>query len=167
MKKILCLSLLALLFACTSAPKPVPVDIAAEEEAIKEVFDVLFSSIKDRNIDQLASVFTTDGVFMGTSPDEVFTKDSLVAAWTQMMQIPEITPFEFISEPLIRIQPDGKTAVVAQQYYWKLLSPIPLRQTFCLVKSDSVWLIDFFDFSFIPYNNQVPLLNKAVSAEKE
>ena len=167
MKKILSLTLLALLFSCNTAPKHEPVDIAAEKVAINEVFDTLFKSVEDRNIDLLASVFTDDGIFMGTDPNEQFSKDTLVASWKQMMQMPEIPPFEFISEPLIRIHTDGKTAIVVQQYYWKLFTTIPLRQTFWMVKSDSVWLIDFFDFSFIPYNEQIPVLNTAVTEEKE
>ncbi len=167
MKKILSLTLLALLFSCSSAPESEPVDIAAEEVAIKEVFDTLFMSINDRNIDLLASILADNGVFMGTDPDELFPKDTIVASWSQMMQMPEIPPFEFITEPFIRIHPDGKTAVVALQYSWELFTTIPLRQTFWMVKSDSGWLIDFFDFSFIPYNEQIPLLNAAVKLEKE
>jgi hypothetical protein len=167
MKIILSLTLLALFFSCNTAPEPEPVDIAAEEVAIKQVFDTLYKSVEDRNIDLLASVFTDDGIFMGTDPNELFPKDTVVASWTQLMQMPEIPPFEFISEPLIRIHPDGKTAVVVQQYYWNLFTTIPLRQTFWMVKSDSVWLIDFFDFSFIPYNEQIPALNAAVAEKKE
>lgn len=167
MKQILSLTLLVLLFSCNTAPKHEPVDIAAEEVAIKGVFDTLFKSVEDRNIDLLASVLADDGIFMGTDPDELFPKDTVVASWKQMMQMPEIPPFEFISEPLIRIHPDGKDAIVVQQYYWKLFTTLPLRQTFWMVKSDSVWLIDFFDFSFIPYNEQIPALNAAVAEEKE
>jgi len=167
MKKILSLTLFVLFFSCNNAPKSETVDFAAEEVAIEEVFETLFKSIEDRNIDLLASFFADDGVFMGTDPDELFPKDTIVASWTEMMQMPEIPPFEFISEPFIRIHPDGKTAVVAQQYYWELFTPIPLRQTFWMVKSDSIWLIDFFDFSFIPYNEQIPSLNAAVKVEEE
>lgn len=35
------------------------------------------------------------------------------------------------------------------------------------MKKDSVWLIDFFEFLFIPYNEQVPALNAAVMKDKE
>jgi ketosteroid isomerase-like protein len=167
MKKILSLIVLSLFFACNTAPEPEPVNLAAEEVAISEVFKTMYKSIDDRNIDLLASVFADDGVFMGTDPTELFPKDTIVALWAQMMQMPEIPPFEFISEPFIRIHPDGKTAVVSQQYHWDLFTPIPLRQTFWMVKRDSVWLIDFFDFSFIPYNEQISTLNAAVMKEKE
>ena len=129
--------------------------------------ETLFKSIDDRDPDLLASLFADDGVFLLTDPTEFFPKDSIVDSWAQMMQMAEIPPFEIISEPFIRIQPDGQTAVVVYQYYWKLFTPIPLRQTFWMVKKDSVWLIDFFDFSFIPYNEQVPALNAAVMKDKE
>ena len=167
MKKILSLTLLVIFFSCNTAPKSEPVDLAAEEAAIKEVFETLFKAIEDRDIDLLASVLTDNGVFMGTDPGELFPKDTVVASWSQLMQMPEIPPLEHISEPFIRIQPDGKTAIVARQYTWNLFTTIPLRQTFWMVKRDSLWLIDFFDFSFIPYNEQIPALNAAVSIEKE
>lgn len=167
MKKILPLLVLALLFACNTAPEPEPVDMAAEEAAISAVFDTLFKSINDRNIDLLASVMAEDGMGMGTDPTELFPMDSVFSGWAQMMEMPEIPPFKFITDPYIRIHPDGKTAVAVLQYYWELFTPIPLRQSFWMVKKDSIWLIDFFDFSFIPYNEQIPLLNEAVMKDKE
>ena len=117
MRNILSLTLLSLLFACGTAPQHEPVDFVAEEVAIKEVFETLFKSIEDRNVDLLVSFFADDGIFWGTDPDDLFPKDSLVASWTQIMQMPEIEifPFEFINESFIRIHPNGKTAVVVQQ----------------------------------------------------
>jgi hypothetical protein len=167
MKKILPFVALTLLFACNTAPEPKPVDLAAEEAAINKVFETLFSAVDNRNIDQLASVLADDGLFMGTDPGELLPKDTIVASWAQMMQMPEIPPFEFIGDPLIRLHPDGKTAVVSYQYFWNLFTPIPLRQTFWLVKKDSVWLVDLFDFSFVPFNEQIPVLNEAVMEDKE
>jgi ketosteroid isomerase-like protein len=167
MKTIFPLLMLALLAACTTTPAPDPVDLAAEEVAISEVFDLLFNAVDEKNIEQLASVLADDGMFMGTDPRELFPKDSIVAAWRQMMQMPEIPPFDFLSDPYIRIHPDGKTAVAAYQYTWNLFSPIPMRQTFWMVKSETGWQVDFFDFSFVPYNDQIPLLNKAVMGNME
>lgn len=167
MKKILSLILLVTLFSCNNVPKSGPVDFAAEEVAIKGVFETLFNAVDDKNIDQLASLLADDGLFMGTDPGELFSKDTIVAGWAQMMKMPEIPPFEFVSEPVIRISPDGKTAIVVQQFKWNLFTTIPLRQTFWLIKGDAGWLIEFFDFSFVPYNEQIPLLNKAVSGATE
>lgn len=167
MKKILSLTLIALLLACGTTQKPEAVDLAAEELAIKEIIETIFKSIDDRNIDLLASVLADDGVFMGNTPNEILQKDFIVTGWAQAMQMPEIPPFESIGEPFIRIQPDGKTAVYSMQYYWKLFTPLPLRQTFWLVKKDSGWVIDFFDFSVIPYEEQFPALNAAVMNDQE
>ena len=162
MKKISILLFFSFIVACNPSPAPEKVDLAAEEAAVKSVIETLFKSIDDRNIDLLASVFADDGIFMGNDPNEIFTKDTIVSGWAQMLQFPEMPEFNFITEPIIRIQPDGKTAVYSSQYYWDLFTPLPLRQTFWLVKRDSIWLIDFFDFSVIPYNEQFPALNAAV-----
>lgn len=101
MKNFISLMILTLLFACNTVPEPKPVDLAAEEVAIKDVFKSLFQSIDDRNIEQLASPFADGGIFMGNDPDELYPKDSIVKGWTQLMQMPEIPPFEFIGEPFI------------------------------------------------------------------
>ena len=167
MKNFISLMILTLLFACNTVPEPKPVDLAAEEVAIKDVFKSLFQSIDDRNIEQLASPFADGGIFMGNDPDELYPKDSIVKGWTQLMQMPDIPPFEFIGEPFIRIHSDGKTAIYSSQYYWKLFTTLPLRQTFWLVKKDSEWVIEFFDFSVIPYNEQYPLLNEAIAKSQE
>lgn len=169
MKKIFSLTLLVLFFACNTVPDSEPVDLVAEENAITEVFETTMTKgIADRNIELFASVFADDGVFFGASPDGIHSKDTIVAGWTQSMQTTEEIPnFEHLSEPFIRIQPDGKTAVVMIQYYWKLMTPLPLRQTFWMVKRDSTWLIDFYEMSVIPYAEQYPALNAAVAKEQE
>jgi hypothetical protein len=167
MKKVFTLALFALLFGCNTPPAPESVDLDAEKAAIEKVMETIFKAVDDRDADMLGSVFADEGIFMGTDPNELIPKDTLVSTWAQLMQMPEIPPFELITEPFIRIQPDGKTAIYSHQYYWKLFTSIPLRQTFWLVKKDSVWLIDFFDFSFVPYNEQIPALNEAIINAEE
>ncbi|MEZ5070713.1 MAG: nuclear transport factor 2 family protein [Bacteroidales bacterium] len=167
MKKLLSLLLFATLFACKSGPGPDAIDLKAEEAAIDQVFETLFTAIDERNLEKFASVLADDGLFLGTDPEEQFPKDSMVASWSLMMQMPEIPPLEYINEPLVRIQPDGKTAVVVLQFHWDLFTPLPLRQSFWMVKKDTTWLIDFFDFSFVPENELIPLLNASMLAEGE
>jgi len=162
MNKISILAMLTLLFACNSVSEPKPVDIASEKIAVKKVITSLFQSIEDRDIEKFASFFSDEGIFMGNTPVELFQKDTIVKGWTQLMQIPEIPAFEFIGDPLIRMQPDGKTAIYVTQYYWDLFTQLPLRQSFWLVKDDDIWSIDFFDFSVVPYNEQFPAINKAI-----
>lgn len=166
MKNILTSALLILLFACNAVKESEPVDLAAEEAAINDVFSTLFQSVEDRNIDQLASVFADDGLFMGSDPSEILPKDTIVAGWSQMMKMEEIPPFKFIGDPLIRIHPDGKSAIYVNQYYWGLFTELPLRQSFWLVKRETGWLIEFFDFSLVPYNEQIPVLNEALAPKK-
>ena len=162
MNKISILAMLTLLFACNSVSEPKPVDIASEKIAVKQVITSLFQSIEDRDIEKFASFFSDEGIFMGNTPVELFQKDTIVKGWTQLMQMPEIPTFEFIGDPLIRMQPDGKTAIYVTQYYWNLFTQLPLRQSFWLVKDDDIWSIDFFDFSVVPYNEQFPAINKAI-----
>jgi hypothetical protein len=167
MKKIVAFSALILLFACNTAPKQEPVDLAAEEIAIKEVFETMFKAIEDKDIELIASLFADEGIFLGTAPVEIFPKDDLVSTWAQMLQVQDLPPIELIDEPIIRIHPDGKTAVIVYHFTQNLFTTLPLRQSNWMVKGDSGWLIDFMDFSIVPYNEQIPTLNAAVMPEEE
>ena len=165
MKTIFSLTALLFLFSCNTTPKAEPVDLKAEEAAIHQVMDTWFTAIDDRDIDALASVLAEDGVFIGTDPGEVASKDTIVAIYDHVMQMSQVPTCEFISEPIVHIQPDGKMAVAVQQYHLKFEKPMamPMRHTFYMVKSDSTWLIEFMDLSFAPFNEQVAVMEKALA----
>jgi hypothetical protein len=42
------------------------------------------------------------------------------------------------------------------------MSPIPIRCIYYVVKNEGTWLIDFDSWNFIPLNEDIPRLNKAL-----
>jgi enterochelin esterase-like enzyme len=76
------------------------------------------------------------------------------------VHVPEI---KYIGERVIRVAADGNSATVVIQYIMPVFSPkIPLRDVHKVVKTDDKWMIDFFSTTFIPKNEDVPAINKAV-----
>ncbi|HBE41800.1 MAG TPA: hypothetical protein DDW27_11465, partial [Bacteroidales bacterium] len=58
---------------------------------------------------------------------------------------------------------DGNSAIVVEQYIMPFLSSkIPLRNVYNAVKTNDNWMIDFISWSFIPKNEDISKLNKAV-----
>lgn len=63
----------------------------------------------------------------------------------------------------IRIAKDGNSAVALEQMFLKPFSQkIPVRNIYHLVKVNDIWQIDFTSVSFIPNNEDIGRLNKAL-----
>jgi hypothetical protein len=63
----------------------------------------------------------------------------------------------------IRIAADGNSAVSVEQMIMEVFSQkMPLRIVYHLVKNGDDWLIDFISWSFIPNNEDLGKLNKAL-----
>ena len=63
----------------------------------------------------------------------------------------------------IRIAADGNSAVSVEQMFMEVFSQkMPMRIVYHLVKNGDDWLIDFISWSFIPNNEDLGKLNKAL-----
>ena len=71
--------------------------------------------------------------------------------------------FDLIGEREIKVAPDGKSAVVVEQYMWPAFTPkIPWRNVYQVIKSDDQWKIHFFSCALIPKNEDLEKLNQAL-----
>jgi uncharacterized protein (TIGR02246 family) len=148
--------------ACQQTPKTVSVDVEAEKAAISVLFDKLIAAYDAGDAATLVTFFTEDGLFCGTDPSEFMNKQEIKDSFTQLLAdtVPEI---KYIGERVIRVAADGNSATVVLQYIMPVLSPkIPLRDVYKVVKKGDNWMIDFFSTCFIPKNEDIPRLNKAV-----
>jgi uncharacterized protein (TIGR02246 family) len=164
MKKIYSILTIAVVVitACQQTPKTIPVDIAGEKVAISALFDKLIAAYDAGDAATLVTFFTEDGLFCGTDPSEFMNKQEIKDSFTQLLAdtVPEI---KYIGERVIRVAADGNSATVVLQYIMPILSPnIPLRDVYKVVKKGDNWMIDFFSTSFIPKNEDIPKLYKAV-----
>jgi hypothetical protein len=144
--------------ACQQKPKTVPVDTEAEKAAISSLFDKFNAS---RDADTLAAFLTEDALCCGTDPSEFWNKQQMTDGWRQLL-----TPdFEinYICERKIKVAADGNSASVVERYMMPVYTPkIPWCNVYHLVKTNDKWMIDFLSCAFIPKNEDIPKLNKAV-----
>ena len=148
--------------ACQQTTKTVSVDVKAEKAAISVLFDKFIAAYDAGNAATLVTFLTDDGLFCGTDPSEFMNKQEIKDSFTKLLAdtVPEI---KYIGERVIRVAADGNSATVVLQYIMPVMSPkIPLRDVYKVVKKGDNWMIDFFSTSFIPKNEDVPKINKAV-----
>ncbi len=63
----------------------------------------------------------------------------------------------------ILIAEDGNSAIAIEQFYFKLFSPnLPWRVIFHAIKTGEDWKLDFISWNFIPKNEDIEKINKAV-----
>jgi hypothetical protein len=63
----------------------------------------------------------------------------------------------------ILIAEDGNSGIAVEQFYFKLFSPnIQWRTIFHAIKSGDAWKLDFISWSFVPRNEDIEKINKAV-----
>ena len=164
MKKIyivLSISVMVII-ACQQKPKTLPVDTEAEKAAIGVLFDKFIAAYDAGDAAGLAKFLTEDGLFCGTDPSEFMHKQEIKDGFAQLFtdSVPKVN---YISERVIKVAADGNSATVVLQYLMPLISPkVPLRDVFKVVKTGDNWMIDFFSTSFIPKNEDIPKINKAV-----
>ena len=149
--------------ACQPKTETEPVDIAAAEDAVSVILDNFSIAMKAGNANDMMALLDNEGLYCGTDPGEFWDKEALAELMTETMADSSFA-FDFsIDERKIRVAAGGNTALVLEQYTMNALSEkMPVRFVSHLVKTDETWMIDFISWSFIPKNEDIATLNKAL-----
>jgi ketosteroid isomerase-like protein len=165
MKKIICLFSIAVLIIASCQPKPkiVPVDSEAAKVLISALLDKYNSAFKAKDANTLIASLTSDALACGTDPSEFWNKKQITDGWTQAFADTSLKINYSIDKREIRLAADGNSALVVEQYVMPFLSSkIPIRTIYRTVKVDGNWMLDFISWSFIPKNDDISKLNKAL-----
>jgi ketosteroid isomerase-like protein len=152
-----------ILTACQTKTKVVPVDTAAAKVAVTTVLDMYHSAMKGKDFYALMTLLTEDGLYCGTDSKEFLDKTSLSNMMQQTFADTALVINYSVDKREIRITADGNSAVAVEQMFMVVFSQkIPMRIVYHLVKNGDNWLIDFISWSFIPNNEDLGKLNKAL-----
>jgi len=152
-----------LITGCQSKTRIVPVDTAAAKVAVTTVLDNYNSAMKAKDTKTLMSFLTDDGLYCGTDSRELLDKVSLSDMMTQSFADTAMKVDYSIDKREIRIAADGNSAIAVEQMFFKAFSQkIPIRMVYHLVKNGDSWLFDFVSWNFIPNNEDLGKLNKAL-----
>lgn len=131
--------------------------------AVTALLDKFTSAFKAKDAGTLASLLADNGIFCGTDPSEIWNKKKTMAGFEQMFADPALLIDYTIDKRVIMIAEDGKSAIALEQGIYKFLSPsIACRMDCHAVQTGDTWKFDFLSWSFIPRNEDIEKLNKAV-----
>jgi uncharacterized protein (TIGR02246 family) len=165
MKRIyfLALMIMMIMAACQPKPKTVPVDTSAAKTAISALLDEFDAAFNGSDASKMIASLTEDALTLGTDPSEFWDKKQISDAWTQAMADTTMKFDYTVDKREIRLAADGNSAVVVEQFTMPFISQkIPVRNVYHVVKVGDNWMIDFMSFSFIPKNEDLEKLNKAL-----
>ena len=149
--------------SCQTKTTVIPVDMTESEEAVTRILDAHWSAVKAKDADAVIALITDDFLSCGTDPKEFWNKADMYNTIKQMFANPELKIDITVDKREIRIARDGKSAIALEQMFMEPFSQkIPVRTVYHLVKENNTWLIDFTSTGFIPDNEDIGKLNKAL-----
>jgi uncharacterized protein (TIGR02246 family) len=165
MKRLLfLLFIVAIIFtSCQTKTKDLPADLTAAKVAVLKVLDTHWSAVKAKDANAVIALLTDDVLSCGTDSKEFWNKTDMSNTIKQMFADTSLKIDITIDKREIRIANDGNSAIALEQMFMKPYSQkIPVRNIYHLVKVNDIWQIDFTSVSFIPNNEDIGKLNKAL-----
>ncbi|NCA74790.1 MAG: DUF4440 domain-containing protein [Alphaproteobacteria bacterium] len=133
------------------------------EDEVTKVLEAHWSALKAKDADAVIALVSEDFLSCGSDPDEFWSKTDMYNTVKQMLTNSELKIDITIDKREIRITKDGNSAIAFEQMFLIPFSrKIPVRTVYHLVKENKTWLIDFTSTGFIPNNNDIEKLNKAL-----
>lgn len=151
------------LASCQTKNTIMPVDKTESEKAVTRVLDEHWSAVKAKDADAVLALLSDDILACGSDSKEFWTKtdisNNIEQAFADTSSKIEIK----IDKRVIRIAKDGNSAIALEQMFLTAYSSkIPVRNIYHLIKVNDDWLFDFTSVSFIPDNEDIGKLNKAL-----
>ena len=149
--------------SCQTKTKILPADLNAAKVAVTKVLDAHWSAVKAKDANAVMTLLTDDVLSCGTDSKEFWNKTDMYNTIKQMFADTSLKIDITIDKCEIRIAKDGNSAVALEQMFMKPYSQkIPVRNIYHLEKVNDIWQIDFTSVSFIPNNEDIGKLNKAL-----
>ena len=149
--------------SCQTKTKVLPADLTEAKVAVTKVLDAHWSAVKAKDANAVIALLTDDFLSCGTDSKEFWNKNDLYSNIRQMFADTSLKTDITIDKREIRIANDGNSAIALEQIYLIPYShKIPVRNIYHLVKVNDIWQFDFTSVSFIPDNEDIGKLNKAL-----
>ena len=131
--------------------------------AVNALLDKYNSAFKAKDAGTLVSMLADGGMFCGTDPSEIWDKKQISVGWTQYFADPSLVIDNTVDKCEILIAEDWKSAIALEQFYFKFFSPnIQWRTIFHVIQTWDAWKFELISWSFIPRNEDIDKINKAL-----
>jgi ketosteroid isomerase-like protein len=167
MKKYQYILILAMMLAsCQTKTIVMNDDMTGFKEAVNRVLDAHWSAVKAKDADAVIALVTDDFLSCGTDSKEFWNSTEMYNSIKQMFKDPGLRLEITIDKRVIRIARDGNSAIAFEQMFLTPFSAkVPVRTIYHLVKEKNTWLIDFAGTGFIPDNEDIDKINKALEQD--
>lgn len=165
MKRILYLIILAVIImtACQPKTQKIGVNTMAVKEEVTAFLDKYHVAFHAKDVDAMKTMMDNDGLYCGTDSKEFLNKEGMLEMTKQAFADTSFIPVYKIDKREIRISENGNSAIAVEQFIFSSFSQkIPFRLVSHLMKRENGWMFNFQSFSFIPNNEDIPKLNKAL-----
>lgn len=155
---------LLLIFILVSGCTQPKADAESSKKEISNLISKNLNALQSHDIKTVAALMDDNGLYCGTDPGEFWTKKQVCNEYAKMFADTTIHFADISSHKQeIRVSKDGKSAIVIDQWSMNGIGiKIPIRMIYHFVKENNKWTADFSSVSLIPYNKDIPKLNKAV-----
>jgi ketosteroid isomerase-like protein len=162
MRKLLFVTALLLLAGITfgQTKKSDQVDIEAEITEINKLVDKLEEATQKGDMTTFVSHSADEVLVCGTDPSEFWNKEQLLG-----IQNPDSNnnfEFKHIDDRVVKVAPDGNSAIVVNQLMIGFSPNIPLRMDYHLIKTGEGWKVFFMNVALIPKNEHLGVINEAI-----
>ena len=130
-------------------------------KAVGELFDGFNSAFNKKDATAMGNYLSDGGLFLGTDPEEFFSKQRVMQEVTKMAQDTSVNANYTIEKREIRVSPDGQMALVVEQTIVPFLGRIPARMIGHASMREGQWKIDFYSWNLIPKNESLDKLSEA------
>ena len=160
MRKLLIVTAL-ILFVGITFGQTSTVDIEAEKAAVNELMDKFETGFEDGDFSVFRSSIAEDALICGTDPSEFWGKQDFLGL-NDPSSSDTAPDFKILGDRVIKVAPDGNSAIVVTQYIIEWSPKIPWRQVYHFNKTNDNWMILFINIAFIPKNEDIQILNEAL-----
>jgi len=160
---LLILAVVCFGFASCEKNQPAPATVNKEEvsKAVGELFDAFDASFQGKDVQTMANFLSDDGLFLGTDPEEFWSKQRVVDEFNKLAQDTAANVKYTIDKREIRVSDDGTMALVIEQGVVPFLGKIPARTIAHAALKNGQWKIDFYSWSLAPKNESLQKLSEA------
>lgn len=137
-------------------------DVAVIKHDVIRLVENFHAELMARNIHAMMKLMADEGLYCGTDPKEFLSKQEFGDMVKQTVE--KIGPLEYpMQKRDVQIGQDGQSAVVIEQFVVNQFSKhMPIRLVSRCTHTHHGWLIDFMSWSFIPMNEDLEKINKAL-----
>ncbi len=138
------------------------VDTAQARQDLNALADEIHSLFKKKDLAYIDKHMAKDGIYLGTDPNEILSFEEYRTYHEKMLGDPAYTIPDYKIERR-EIMINGPSAIIIDQYYYPDISDkIMLRNINHARHENGRWVVDMFSWNFIPRNEDVEKINKAL-----